>query len=172
LVASAVAVPFRKSTYTETHYPAQYEYEYSVLDEHNGDVKQQKENRDGDTVRGYYSFIQPDGVKRIVEYTVDKDHGFNAVVRYEGQPKAGAAPMAKVTYPVSASKITYAAPPPKVNHAADVAYAAPVAYAAAPVAKVAYASPAHVAYAPIPHIAYAGQVGHVSYLSPAFSYHH
>lgn len=33
---------------------------------------------------GGYSLYEPDGTKRIVEYTADKHHGFNAVVKKVG----------------------------------------------------------------------------------------
>ncbi|KAI5651362.1 insect cuticle protein domain-containing protein [Phthorimaea operculella] len=147
-----------KLIYQEQETPAQYEYEYSIQDPQSGDDKSAKENRNGDDVQGYYSFVQPDGVRRIVEYSSSKEHGFNAVVRYEGTPVAtkvvaqapvayAAAPVAKVAYAPAPAQVAYAQSP------APVAYAQPVAYAPAPVQKVAYA-PAPVAYAPQP-VAYA-----------------
>ncbi|XP_049871784.1 cuticle protein 8-like [Pectinophora gossypiella] len=191
-----VAAPVQKLIYAEPEAPAQYEYEYSINDPQTGDVKSSKENRNGDDVHGYYSLVQPDGVQRIVEYTSSKEHGFNAVVRYEGQakvvapaPVALAAPVAKVAYaPAPVAKVAYAQAPVAYAPApvAKVAYAqAPVAYAPAPVAKVAYAAPAQVAYAPAPvaKVAYAqpvakvayspaASVGHVTYASPSVSYSH
>nr|XP_026493439.1 cuticle protein 8-like isoform X2 [Vanessa tameamea] len=155
VAASAIPlVPVAKIAYAEQEAPAHYEFQYSVHDEHNGDVKQQQESRAGDAVHGSYSLVQPDGVHRIVEYTADKEHGFNANVRYEGQPIATPAP----------AKIAYAAP------VAKVAYSAPVAYAA-PVAKVAYSSPLSYA-APIAKVAYAAPLTQVSFSSPVISYHH
>jgi len=47
-------------------------------------VKSQQETRSGDVVQGAYSLIEADGTRRIVEYTADPVHGFNAVVRREG----------------------------------------------------------------------------------------
>lgn len=64
------------------HQPAAYKYEYSVNSPHTGDYKSQHEERVGDTVRGSYSLIEPDGRRRIVDYTADAEHGFNAVVRH------------------------------------------------------------------------------------------
>ncbi|CAH0399403.1 unnamed protein product [Chilo suppressalis] len=168
--AGAIPGPVSHLAYAEPEVPAQYEYSYSVQDDHSGDVKQQKENRNGDAVHGFYSLVQPDGTQRIVEYTADKVHGFNAVVRYEGQPHpapakiAYAPPQAQVAYaPAPVAKVTYAPAQPQVTYAPaqpQVAYApAPVtkiAYAPAPVAKVnyaapiAYANPAPVAYAQAP----------------------
>lgn len=52
-----------------------YKFEYSVLDTHTGDQKSQSETRDGDVVKGYYSFVQPDGHVRTVHYESDKHSG-------------------------------------------------------------------------------------------------
>ncbi|KAH9629770.1 hypothetical protein HF086_009897 [Spodoptera exigua] len=161
-------VPVSKVVYAEPEAPAHYEFSYSVHDDHSGDVKQQQEARQGDAVHGSYSLVQPDGVHRIVEYTADKEHGFNANVRYEGTPVH--AEPAKIAYAAPVAKIAYAAPVAKVAYAAPVAK---IAYAA-PVAKVAYAAPvAKVAYAaPVAKVAYAAPVAHVTYSSPVISYHH
>ncbi|CAH2254322.1 jg7276 [Pararge aegeria aegeria] len=151
-VASA-GIPVAQVAYAQPEAPAHYEFQYSVQDGHSGDVKQQQESRAGDAVHGSYSLVQPDGVQRIVDYTADAVHGFNANVRYEGHPVAAPAP----------ARVAYAAP-------ARVAYAAPVSYAA-PVARVAYAAP--VSYpAPAARVAYAAPLAQVSYSSPAVSYHH
>lgn len=64
-------------------YPA-YRFEYGVHDPHTGDIKKQYEERDGDTVRGYYSLVEPDGSVRLVEYTADAKNGFQAVVKKFG----------------------------------------------------------------------------------------
>ena len=58
-----------------------YKYEYGVKDEKSGDYKSQWEHRDGDVVKGEYSLQEADGSKRVVSYTSDKEHGFNAVVQ-------------------------------------------------------------------------------------------
>ncbi|CAH0407847.1 unnamed protein product [Chilo suppressalis] len=63
----------------EIAYP-KYEYTYSVADGHTGDNKSQQESRDGDVVKGSYSFHEADGSVRTVEYTADDHSGFNAVV--------------------------------------------------------------------------------------------
>ncbi|CAG9784956.1 unnamed protein product [Diatraea saccharalis] len=60
-------------------YP-KYEYTYSVADGHTGDKKSQQESRDGDVVKGSYSFLEADGSVRTVEYVADDHNGFNAVV--------------------------------------------------------------------------------------------
>ncbi|XP_068140818.1 larval cuticle protein A2B [Drosophila tropicalis] len=63
--------------------PAQYEFHYSVHDGLTGDVKDQFEHRRGEYVTGRYSLIEPDGHRRIVDYTADPLLGFNAQVRRE-----------------------------------------------------------------------------------------
>lgn len=59
----------------------QYKFEYQVHDKKTGDVKQQKEERDGDVVKGEYSIVEPDGNVRTVEYTADWKTGFHAQVK-------------------------------------------------------------------------------------------
>ncbi|KAJ8731938.1 hypothetical protein PYW08_014668 [Mythimna loreyi] len=58
-----------------------YAYEYSVNDPHTGDIKQQKEERDGEVVKGQYSLVEPDGSVRTVNYVADWETGFHADVR-------------------------------------------------------------------------------------------
>ncbi|XP_068151187.1 bromodomain-containing protein DDB_G0280777 [Drosophila tropicalis] len=58
----------------------QYSFAYDVRDSLTGDDKRQEEKRDGDLVQGQYSLIEPDGTRRIVEYTADDLSGFNARV--------------------------------------------------------------------------------------------
>ncbi|XP_049866395.1 uncharacterized protein LOC126367050 [Pectinophora gossypiella] len=58
-----------------------YAYEYSVNDPHTGDIKQQKEERDGEVVKGQYSLVEPDGSVRTVKYVADWETGFHADVR-------------------------------------------------------------------------------------------
>lgn len=176
-VCAVSTLPLEAVYKYEAEAPAHYEFEYSVHDTHTGDIKQQKESRAGDAVHGSYSLVQPDGVHRIVDYTSDKEHGFNAIVRYEGHPteaphvakvlapahyQYAAAPVAKIAY--AAPKIAYSAPVYSAP-VAKVAYSSPIAYAA-PVAKVAYAAPvAKIAYQSAP-------LAHVTFSSPAISYHH
>ncbi|XP_049866138.1 cuticle protein-like [Pectinophora gossypiella] len=74
-----------------------YEYSYSVADHHTGDDKSQHEIRDGDVVKGSYSFHEADGSIRTVEYTADDHNGFNAVV-HNTAPKA--APVVVKAAPV------------------------------------------------------------------------
>ncbi|CAB3371599.1 Hypothetical predicted protein [Cloeon dipterum] len=72
----------------------QYTFAYSVQDGITGDSKAQEESRDGDVVRGSYSLIEPDGVRRTVSYYADSINGFNAVVQRDVPVVAAAAPVA------------------------------------------------------------------------------
>ncbi|KAG8248589.1 hypothetical protein J6590_036947 [Homalodisca vitripennis] len=83
----------------------QYNYEYSVHDAHTGDVKSQAESRDGDVVHGSYSLVEPDGTRRVVDYTADPHNGFNAVVHKE--PAAHPAPAPVVRYAPAAPAYGY-----------------------------------------------------------------
>ncbi|XP_011551699.3 uncharacterized protein LOC105383358 [Plutella xylostella] len=58
-----------------------YAYEYGVNDPHTGDIKQQREERDGEVVKGQYSLVEPDGSVRTVDYVADWRTGFHANVR-------------------------------------------------------------------------------------------
>ncbi|KAG8323055.1 pupal cuticle protein Edg-84A-like [Homalodisca vitripennis] len=70
-----------KEDYYDPH--PKYKFEYGVHDSHTGDVKSQKEERDGDVVHGSYELVEADGSKRVVHYTADHHTGFNAVVHRE-----------------------------------------------------------------------------------------
>lgn len=61
-----------------------YSFKYGVQDPHTGDYKTAHEYRDGDVVKGSYSVHDPDGTLRTVEYTADKENGFNAIVHKTG----------------------------------------------------------------------------------------
>ncbi|XP_025193249.1 uncharacterized protein LOC112593145 isoform X2 [Melanaphis sacchari] len=71
-----------EESHEDYHTKPLYKYGYWVHDPKTKDVKSHWENRDGDKVQGSYSFLQPDGHMRIVEYTADKHNGFNAHVKY------------------------------------------------------------------------------------------
>ncbi|XP_018322323.1 endochitinase A-like isoform X2 [Agrilus planipennis] len=58
----------------------QYYFEYYVNDPHTGDIKEQKEERNGDIVNGHYSLVEPDGNIRTVSYKADWETGFHATV--------------------------------------------------------------------------------------------
>lgn len=66
----------------EPHHHRSYHFQYAVHDPHTGDVHSQNEVNDGHgTVKGTYSLVEPDGSTRVVEYTADDEHGFNAEVK-------------------------------------------------------------------------------------------
>ncbi|XP_065208716.1 uncharacterized protein LOC135837389 [Planococcus citri] len=73
---------------TEHHTYPKYFFQYDVKDYKTGDVKNQWEQREGDTVKGQYSLVEPDGSIRTVDYTSDEKNGFNAVVKKTGFQKA------------------------------------------------------------------------------------
>lgn len=105
------AAPIAKTVEDYDPHP-QYQYAYEINDALTGDSKSQQETRDGDAVSGSYSLTDPDGTRRIVEYTADPVNGFNAVVHKE--------PL------VAKAAVAYAAPAP-VAPVAKFAYAAPTA---------------------------------------------
>ncbi|XP_047507545.1 uncharacterized protein LOC125051342 [Pieris napi] len=55
-----------------------YSFGYGVSDAQTGDVKTVWESKDGDTFKGHYSVIEPDGSMRTVEYSAGPDTGFIA----------------------------------------------------------------------------------------------
>jgi Insect cuticle protein len=64
--------------------PANYEFNYEVHDTHTGDIKRQQEVAKDGTIQGEYSLVEPDGLhRRVVSYTADDHHGFNAKVHRE-----------------------------------------------------------------------------------------
>ncbi|EAU76120.1 AGAP010126-PA [Anopheles gambiae str. PEST] len=138
----------------EHHAPANYEFSYSVHDEHTGDIKSQHETRHGDEVHGQYSLLDSDGHQRIVDYHADHHTGFNAVVRREPSAVKIAQPVHKViAQPVHVSSYAHAPVAHATvqhHHAAPIAhYAAPIAHHAAPIAH--YAAPIAHHAAPIAH---------------------
>lgn len=105
----AVAAPvLHKAVEVDQYAPAHYQFEYSVHDPHTHDIKEQKEVREGDVVHGVYSLVEPDGSKRVVEYTADKHNGFNAVVHRQHNAHPVTVKAAPVI--VKAAPLAYAAP--------------------------------------------------------------
>lgn len=158
----------------------QYSFAYGVKDVESGDDKAQHETREGGVVRGQYSLVEPDGSRRIVDYTADDVNGFQAVVsKQEVTPVvtpvvAPVVPVVKTVVapaPVLKTIVPVAAPAPVVSHL--VAPAAPVQY------RTVVASAPHITYAhsvqpqfyhaqPVVHQAYWGaspyaHQGHVVY---------
>lgn len=59
-----------------------YSFAYGVDNPNTGDSHGHSETRDGSTVTGEYTVMEPDGVLRRVQYTADPKNGFRASVRY------------------------------------------------------------------------------------------
>jgi len=138
--ATIVAAPQVLAKVSDATYDPnpQYSFAYDVQDSLTGDSKSQIESRNGDIVQGQYSVADPDGTRRIVDYTADPINGFNAVVRRT--PLAVAAPVVAkaVAAPVLAPAPVLAA---RAVAAPLVARAAPLAAAPAPLAYSAYPAP-------------------------------
>lgn len=126
----------------------QYSFAYDVQDTITGDSKSQIESRNGNLVQGQYSVVDPDGTRRVVDYTADPVNGFNAVVSRQPLVKAvapavAAAPAAVVAPTRLAAPVVAAPAIPRVA-AAPFAYPAPYSLApglariAAPYAFAAY----------------------------------
>ncbi|XP_046398641.1 cuticle protein-like [Ischnura elegans] len=60
-----------------------YSYAYDVRDSETGDNKAHSESLENGVVKGQYSVVDPNGVRRTVHYTADAVSGFNAVVNME-----------------------------------------------------------------------------------------
>lgn len=93
VVANATEEPF------DSH--PKYNFKYDVAESKTGDYKSQEETRDGDTVKGSYTFIESDGTKRTVDYTANDADGFNAVVKNEAVSSTSTPIVAKTTIPTA-----------------------------------------------------------------------
>uniref|UniRef100_A0A1A9WGA0 Cuticle protein 19 n=1 Tax=Glossina brevipalpis TaxID=37001 RepID=A0A1A9WGA0_9MUSC len=82
------------------HHP-QYAFSYGVKDLNTGDVKSQWESREGDSIKGHYSVLEPDGSIRTVTYTADAKNGFNAIVKTVG---ASSHPVTETPHSPSSKK--------------------------------------------------------------------
>lgn len=148
--------------YADAATPPKYNFAYDVSDAYTGDYKTQTEERDGDFVKGQYTLLEPDGTRRVVDYTADGQNGFNAVVSKEGHPSAAGGPThhqyrpAVVHYKPAAA--AYRPAPPVA-----------AAYRPAPPAAAAYrpAPAAAAAYRPAPAAAYRQQRWHNAYPTTA-----
>ncbi|KFB43532.1 hypothetical protein ZHAS_00011343 [Anopheles sinensis] len=89
----------------------QYSYSYHIADALTGDNKEQQESRSGDSVQGSYSLVEPDGTRRVVEYTADPVNGFNAVVHREPLAVKAVAPVAKIAAPYAYPAVAKVAAP-------------------------------------------------------------
>lgn len=127
----------------------QYSFSYDIHDGLTGDAKSQHESRDGDVVKGQYSLIEADGTRRIVDYTADPVHGFNAVVTKEGQAHAQQH-VVKVAQPTIVAKSLVPAVHKTIISQPSVAYHQPAVYHQQPAvyhqqpAVVSHAQPAYV----------------------------
>ncbi|EAT38303.1 AAEL009807-PA [Aedes aegypti] len=113
IAKTLVAAPLAKADEYDPN--PEYSFSYGISDALTGDQKEQHESRSGDVVQGSYSLVEPDGSKRIVDYTADPVHGFNAAVRRES-----VAVKAIAAAPVVAAKTVIAQP-------ALASYSAPLA---------------------------------------------
>ncbi|XP_017781386.1 PREDICTED: larval cuticle protein A2B-like [Nicrophorus vespilloides] len=137
--------------------PPKYAFSYGVKDPVTGDSKEQQETRDGDVVHGSYSLVEPDGSKRIVEYTADDVNGFNAVVHKEQLHHVSKVALAHAPLTVAHAPLALAHAPLTVAHAPFAVAHAPVTIAHAPAFSVAHA-PVTIAHAPLStayHVAHA-----------------
>lgn len=82
----------------------------------------------GDAVRGGYTLLEPDGNRRVVEYTSDSLHGFNAVVKKTGPTIHSITPVITNVAPVA--PVAHIAPVARVEHIEPIA---PVAEHVAPI---------------------------------------
>jgi hypothetical protein len=82
LFASPGSLTGGKPSVADTDYDSDphYSFTYHVTDIETGDSKAQEETRKGDTVKGSYSILEPDGSIRTVRYSSDPVNGFNAIV--------------------------------------------------------------------------------------------
>ncbi|CAO1352623.1 unnamed protein product [Diamesa hyperborea] len=149
--------------------PATYDFNYSVHDDKTGDIKQQQETAKEGVISGQYSLIDADGFRRIVDYTADDVHGFNAQVRRE--PLEGF--KAPVVHKVVAAPQYHSAPAPIVQKviAQPQYYSAP-----APVKYVApapqyYSAPAPIVQKVIAQPQYYSAPAPIKYVAPAPQYY-
>ncbi|XP_065084560.1 cuticle protein 7-like [Ochlerotatus camptorhynchus] len=101
LAALAAALPYKQVAapeyydHKDTHYPAEYKFEYGVNDGHTGDHKTQWEHRDGDHVKGQYTLNEANGGHRVVDYESDAHGGIQIQVK----SVSGHGPAPKVHQP-------------------------------------------------------------------------
>lgn len=67
----------------DSHANAPYRFEYDdVKNLDTNDIKSQRETSNGPgNVKGSYELVDPYGSTKMVEYTADHEHGFNAIVK-------------------------------------------------------------------------------------------
>ncbi|CAL8125874.1 unnamed protein product [Orchesella dallaii] len=71
----------------EEEYPGdpnpQYNFSFDIKDDELTNYQNRQEERDGQTIKGSYSVVDPDGYVRTVTYTADPKNGFQAKVTRE-----------------------------------------------------------------------------------------
>lgn len=85
--------PVHQPAYQE---PIPYNFAYGVSDEYAGTDFSQTEESDGNTVKGSYTVLLPDGRKQTVTYVADPYNGYQAEVSYYGEaqyPREYGAPV-------------------------------------------------------------------------------
>lgn len=161
-VAAPLAAPVAVAKLVDSEFDPnpQYSFAYDVQDTLTGDSKSQIESRNGNVVQGQYTVVDPDGTRRVVDYTADPVNGFNAVVSKTPVVRAvAAAPVVAPAAPVVAPAAPVVAPAARLVAApAAPVVAAPAPLVAAPAparfaAPFAYPAPALPAYASYPGIA-------------------
>ena len=76
-----------------------YSFVYGVNAPETGNTQKHEETRDGDTVRGQYSVVEPDGTVRTVIYTADPENGFQATVHRKPPVGSAAFPPVPASIP-------------------------------------------------------------------------
>ena len=85
---SYAPAPAYKPAPTYKEEPANYAYNYAVVDDYAGLNYNQEESRDGYATNGQYSVLLPDGRTQTVTYSVGDGYtGYVADVQYSGYAK-------------------------------------------------------------------------------------
>lgn len=71
-------------SHSQLQYAANYEFGYRIRDYDHGNDYGHKESKDGETTKGEYHALLPDGRMQTVSYYVD-DSGYHAEVTYGGE---------------------------------------------------------------------------------------
>lgn len=182
LVAPSAAIISSKSELAEdveTDSNPSYSFSYSVNDDTTGDHKSQFETREGDSVVGRYTLLEPTGETRQVDYTADAVNGFNAVVTRHPTAKIIAAPAKIIAQPAIFAPTKYfaqpaIAAPAKIIAQPAIVAPAPAKIVAAPVATKLIATSPYVAAAPAKFISSpivaAQPFGRYAYAAPYSAY--
>jgi hypothetical protein len=130
LAFAAVASAGIITDYHHHEQPANYQFNYEVHDTHTGDIKRQHEEAKDGSIHGEYSLVEPDGIhRRVVSYTADDHHGFNAQVHREAWNGGHSQPTyAKVIQPTITKVIQPATVTKVIQPAAVHAYPAHQSY--------------------------------------------